>query len=204
MAQTGLQLRRDIKSNLEQTAIRVGEIVFATDTSEIGMIVEGTLKWMKLGEIPEAPEIPEINDSAFIAIPDSTNNWSPIIYSKPISDFDGLWLSDILVHVLIYPNEDEDVISVLKQSFTLDSSSFPYNLSDFKLGGTSSDWNFEGQITIVNGNLEIRLWELQKFSYGYGLSTYGDNNSLNKVLSGKIEVSFIDTVSGEIIHKNYN
>ncbi len=55
MAQTGLQLRRDTKANILLTAVRVGEIVYATDTEEIGMFLNGAMSWTKVGPVESVP-----------------------------------------------------------------------------------------------------------------------------------------------------
>jgi len=57
MAQTGLQLRRDTKENLLLTSTRVGEIVYAEDTEEIGMYLNGTMEWSKIGESGGGPKM---------------------------------------------------------------------------------------------------------------------------------------------------
>lgn len=51
MADTGILLRRNIKSNLISNPPQIGELVYSTDTEEIGILENSTLVWKKFSFI---------------------------------------------------------------------------------------------------------------------------------------------------------
>ena len=152
MAETGIILRRKDKADFSESNIVSGELVYATDTGEHGWKDEtGSLVWSKLNVGGSSAPLFE----KILVTSNIDNNWTPIVYSKPIVAGDLI----------------EGSIRIRWTTGT-GSSWIPYNFS-YHQGRSGSSIRFKSDhytelfFAELNGNLEIRIAVNYNYNFGY-------------------------------------